>query len=99
MRPGDTLRLEVRHAVRRLWASPGFVLVTVLSLGLGIGVTTGGFSVLYAVFLRALPVSDPASLAVVSTRNDGSRYSMSYPAYTYLRDHSASLAGAVSFRG
>ena len=48
--------------------------------------------------LRSLPVKDPASLAVVSTRNTGFQYSMSYPAYTYLRDHASSLDGVVAFR-
>jgi predicted permease len=98
MRRIDILSLELRHAVRRLARHPGFALVTSLSLALGIGVTTGAFSVLYAVLLRSLPVRDPASLVVVSTRNTGTQYSMSYPAYTYLRDHSSSLEGAVSFR-
>ena len=50
---------------RRLTRNPAFTVVTSLSLALGIGVTTGAFSVLYAVLLRALPVKDPAALAVV----------------------------------
>jgi predicted permease len=94
----DPLALEVRHAIRRLTRNPAFTIVTSLSLALGIGVTTGAYSVLYAVLLRALPVRDPAALAVVSARNAGSQYSTSHPWYLYLRDHSQSLDGVVAFR-
>jgi len=94
----DPLALELKHAVRRLARNPTFTVVTSLSLALGIGITTGAFSVLYAVLLRALPVRDPAALAVVSARNAGFRYSMSHPWYLYLRDHSQSLDGVVAFR-
>jgi predicted permease len=94
----DLVSLEVRYAIRRLASNPTFAIVASLSLALGIGVTTAAFSVLYAVLLRALPVRDPGALVVVSARNPGPQYSMSYPAYTYLGDHTSMLAGVVSFR-
>src|SRR6267142_380242 len=94
----DLVSLEVRYAIRRLASNPTFAIVASLSLALGIGVTTAAFSVLYAVLLRALPVRDPGALVVVSARNPGAQYSMSYPAYTYLRDHTSMLDGVVSFR-
>jgi predicted permease len=90
--------MDLRYALRRLAKSPVFAVTACLSLALGIGVNTAGFSVFYAVLLRALPVKDPSSLAVVSTRYTGFQYSMSHPAYTYLRDRSTSLDGLVSFR-
>src|SRR3990170_6791429 len=98
MRWLDLLSLELKYAVRHLAKNPAFAVVASLSLALGIGVTTGAFSVLYAVLLRELPVRDPAALVVVSTRNAGSQYSMSHPAYLYLRDHSSSLEGTLAFR-
>jgi predicted permease len=94
----DLTSLEVRYAIRRLAKNPAFAIVASLSLALGIGVTTAAFSVLYAVLLRALPVRDPGALVVVSARNPGAQYSMSYPAFTYLRDHASMLEGVVSFR-
>jgi predicted permease len=86
---------DVRYAVRRLGRNPAFTIIAALSLALGIGANTAAFGVLYAVMLRPLPVRDPASLAVVQMRRGGSQYSMSYPAYTYLRDHATSSVDAV----
>ena len=91
--------LEVRYAIRRLAKNPAFTLVASLSLALGIGVITAVFTVFYAVLLRALSVRDPGALVVVSARNSGAQYSMSHPAYTYLRDHTSVLEDVVSFRG
>jgi predicted permease len=90
--------MDLKHALRRLVTNPVFFATACVSLALGIGANTAAFSVVYAVLLRSLPVRDPASLAVVSTRYTGFKYSMSYPAYTYLRDHSSSLDGLVAFR-
>ena len=90
--------MDVRYALRRLAQNPAFAITACVSLALGIGANTAAFSVVYAVLFRTLPVRDPGSLALVSTRYMGFQYSMSYPAYTYLRDHSSSLDGLVSFR-
>ena len=90
--------MDLRIALRRLAKSPAFFTTACVSLALGIGANTAAFSVVNAVLLRPLPVRDPASLAVVSTRYTGFQYSMSYPAYTYLRDRSSSLDALVAFR-
>jgi predicted permease len=90
--------MDLKYALRRLAKSPAFFVTACVSLALGIGANTAAFSVVSAVLLRSLPVRDPGSLAVVSTRDTGFQYSMSYPAYTYLRDHSSSLDGLVAFR-
>ncbi len=90
--------MDLKYALRRLAKNPAFFATACLSLALGIGANTAAFSVVYAVLLRSLPVQDPASLAVVSGKYTGFRYSMAYPGYTYLRDHSSSLDGLVAFR-
>ena len=62
---------DVRYAARALRANPGFTLATVLTMCLGIGATTGVFSVVDAVVLRPLPFPDAGRIVAVSTvRND-----------------------------
>jgi predicted permease len=90
--------MDFKYALRRLAKNPAFFATACISLAFGIGANTAAFSVVHAVLLRSLPVRDPASLAVVSTRYTGFQYSMSYPAYTYLRDQSSSLDGLLAFR-
>ena len=59
------LSQEVRHAARKLRNSPGFTLVSILTLAFAIGATTTVFSVVEAVLLRALPFRDADRLVVV----------------------------------
>ena len=56
---------EFRLALRSLWRSPAFTVIAFVTLALGVGATTGIFSVLDAVVLRPLPYRDAASLVSV----------------------------------
>ena len=61
----ERLLQDLRYAARLLWRSPGFTVVAILSLSLGIGANTAIFQVINAVGLRALPVDDPDTLAYI----------------------------------
>ena len=61
----DSLVGDVRYGIRTLLRSPGFTLVAVVSLALGIGVNTTSFSVANAALYRPLPFGDPDRLVVI----------------------------------
>ncbi len=77
----DTLLSDLRYAARVLARSPGFTLVAVLTLALGIGVNTVIFSIVHNLVLKPLPVRDPASLTVLYARF-GSGY-LNYGNYSH----------------
>ena len=53
---------ELRYALRQFWVARVFTITAVLTLALGIGGTTAIFTLVHAVMLRSLPVSDPSRL-------------------------------------
>ncbi len=61
----DDLRQDLRFALRTLVKSPGFTLVVVVTLALGIGANTAIFTLMDQVMLRALPVREPDRLVVL----------------------------------
>jgi hypothetical protein len=72
----DALVQDARYALRWLLRSPGFALVAILSLGVGIGCNTAIFAVVDALLLRPLAVREPSRLVDLYTSGaDGDTYS------------------------
>ena len=64
------LKDDVRYAIRQFMHAPGFTTTAVLTLALGIGATTGIFTLVHAVLLRSLPVAKPSELIRIGDTED-----------------------------
>ncbi|HVT59818.1 MAG TPA: ABC transporter permease [Thermoanaerobaculia bacterium] len=91
---------NLRLAIRRLAKAPGFTLLTVLILALGIGANSAIFSLVDALLFRDLPVPQPERLVRVGVgekRGSGSGGSASYPQYLDYRNRAHVFVGLAAF--
>ena len=96
----DTLRQDLRYAIRGMWRSPGFTAIAVLSLALGIGVNTAIFTLVNTMGLRPLPVLNPNDLFFIGAESEpGNTAGFSYPLFKAVRDRNQTLAGVFVSAG
>jgi predicted permease len=90
---------SLKHALRLLSRSPGFALISICSLAIGIGATSAMFSFADALLLRPLAVLEPSRVAAVTTATSaafGALTAVSYPDYRDFRDGNRSFDGLVA---
>ena len=89
---------DVRFGVRMLIKNPGFSLVVIAVLTLGIGGNAAVFSLFKGLALKPIPGVDRSSSmgVVVSRTSSGRQVALSYPDYRYLRDHDRSFTGLAA---
>ena len=99
-----TLTQNLRYAMRALWNSPGFTLVVVLTLALGIGANTAILSVVYSALLHPLPYRDPGKLFHLGesrsqSDNSANGAQASYPDYLDWKRTAKSIQSFASYSG
>ena len=96
----DRLLQDLRYGVR-IWArTPGFTLMAVLVLAIGIGVNVAAFSVFDMVALKPLPVSGADRIVRLERRSPNNYTSeMAYPSFLFYREHAKTLSAALAVLG
>jgi len=105
----DNLFKDLRYGIRGLFKRKAFAAIAVLTLALGIGANTAIFTLVNAVLLKSLPVSNPHELVLFSdatgegtsvedTPRQGQWPRFSYDSYKYFRDHNDSFQDVAALR-
>jgi predicted permease len=95
---------DLKHAARMLVKNPGFTLVAIMSIGLGVGANAAMFSVADGLVLRPLQVPRAGEIVAVSavapraSEGFASNRLLSYPDYADLRDRAQSFDGLLAYR-
>lgn len=99
----ESILQDIRYALRQLGKSPGFTLIAVLTLSLGVGAATAIFSVVDAVILRPLPYNQPDRIYVPQTfSREGYTQPFSWPSFQDFRAQNhvfAAVSGVSSYQG
>src|SRR6185369_9731286 len=96
----EQLLQDLRFGMRALGKNPGFTLVAVLTLALGIGATTAIFSVAYAVVLRPLPFPESERLVTIWTQApQADRLGMAAANHRDLEAQATGFEGIALYRG
>ena len=92
-----TLWQDVRYGARMLWKAPGFTIVAVIALALGIGANTAIFSVVNAVLLKSLPFENPERITRFYNARTNEPASMSYPDFRDYANRAQTLEHVAAY--
>jgi len=93
----ENLLQDVRYAIRSLRRTPGLTAFVVITLALGIGMTSAPFSMVDALIFRPYPVPQPSDVVtLVSTTHDSSFDGFSYREYLDIRGKTESYGGVIA---
>src|SRR3984957_9834809 len=96
----DRLGQDLRYGIRVMAHSPGFTLVAVMVLAIGIGVNVAAFGLFDMVALQPLPVPHPERLLRLERASPNSYSSeMAYPSFLFYRDHARTLSAGMAVLG
>src|SRR5215469_15119229 len=91
---------DLRYTMRQMAKSPGFAIVAILTLTLGIGANTAIFSVVNAVLLNPLPYPQPDRIVVLFRETPNFKTgSISYPNFDDWRRENQSFSSMAAYRG
>src|ERR1700680_2355547 len=91
---------DLRYAARTLAKSPGFTIIAIVTLGLGMAVNTTVFSVINGMLLRPLPVPHAEQITVLALQQAGTPgvQKFSYPDYLDIRSQADSFSDVFGYR-
>src|ERR1700761_4415023 len=95
----NSLLQDVRYAIRTIVKAPGFAIIAVLTLALGIGANSTIFSWIHSTLLNPVPgLADPQQMVSLSLgKSTDNPFPFTYPDYQALRDGQHTLSGLTAY--
>src|ERR1700722_13500581 len=94
----ETFRMDLKHALRMLWQSPGFTATAISALALGIGANTAIFSIVNTVLLKPLAFPDADRIVTLMTKTpQGGFPGASVPKYNAWRGQTQALEDVSAY--
>jgi len=95
----ETIWQDLRHGVRMLRKNPGFTVIAIISIAIGVGANAAMFSLADGLVIRPLPVTRPGDVLTIAGVTPGAlgNAPLSYPDYIDIRDQNRSFSGVVAY--